>query len=709
MSKNIFQNKADGFKYKQVFDTLGETEEINSDQDYNGYDIINLGDVTFENGLILAEGIVKKTLCVDTGVGLEFCIGQGQYSYVTNNSGVDIDKGNAVSSTGILGGKITVGKALAETHAGVTSGVAIAAMDIPDGTDGFVTQFAEITAIDTTAWTGAPVLYISADTAGELTNVRPEFPDYAIQVGAVILDNVAGVISIDLKEGVKNTFNNSWNGVFREEFDFRTSSNGTVITGSLEPSDGHDDMTMMFSDGFDLLVTTPPATIALTPGTDIAPQVNYVYIPKSTKVLTVSTSEFPTTFEHIKVAQLLLQSALTTQTIGALRNQNWNDGLANAQTHQGHTSHVGERIRQIPSQWETGVAATLAVTSDVFLSNTSGKIYQMHLQTFPAMNMGTGSDVHIVNDPNTAYRTSSNLNDLTVDANGDSIDGDWFNIVVWGVANKTGEASHLMVNLPSGSYGKEGDALKNKDGKDVYIIPKSFNGVGFLIARFTVKKDGATWTYNSGTGYTDLRGFLPNTTAGVGIGASGVTDFLGLDDTPSSYVGQALKIPQVNAGETALEFVSDIAGQSGGCNLPSNGAIDFTIPTTDGHCTGNKTNDFNCGYTSSAVGDLVYLDSSSTWQKADKGTSVATYGGMLAIALEIKASGNPLLVALPNSFVYATGFPTLTIGSPVYMDDAGAIVVTQPTTVNEAVRIVGYGVHADKIYFNPSSDYLIYE
>ena len=54
--------------------------------------------------------------------------------------------------------------------------------------------------------------------------------------------------------------------------------------------------------------------------------------------------------------------------------------------------------------------------------------------------------------------------------------------------------------------------------------------------------------------------------------------------------------------------------------LPTNGQIKQTVPSTDGHATGNVTNEFNSGYSSSAIGDLVYLDVNSTWQKCDMGT-----------------------------------------------------------------------------------------
>jgi hypothetical protein len=142
--------------------------------------------------------------------------------------------------------------------------------------------------------------------------------------------------------------------------------------------------------------------------------------------------------------------------------------------------------------------------------------------------------------------------------------------------------------------------------------------------------------------------------------------------------------------------------------LPTNGQILLTIPSTDGHATGNVTNAFNSGYSSSAIGDLVYLDSSSTWQKCDMDTSAATYSGLLGIALEVKASGNALRVALSGSFVYASAFPALTVGGIVYMSDAGAITQTQPSGEDDSIRMIGWAVHADKIYFYPSPDYIVH-
>lgn len=135
--------------------------------------------------------------------------------------------------------------------------------------------------------------------------------------------------------------------------------------------------------------------------------------------------------------------------------------------------------------------------------------------------------------------------------------------------------------------------------------------------------------------------------------------------------------------------------------------LKFTVPSSDVTGTGITTNEFNSGYSSTAIGDLVYLDTSATWQKADADASAATYSSLLGIALSVTASGAAATVLL-QGFVYAASpFPTFTIGAPVYMSaTAGAVTNTAPVTTDSATRIVGYGVHADKMWFSPSNDWI---
>lgn len=64
-------------------------------------------------------------------------------------------------------------------------------------------------------------------------------------------------------------------------------------------------------------------------------------------------------------------------------------------------------------------------------------------------------------------------------------------------------------------------------------------------------------------------------------------------------------------------------------------------------------------------------------------------------------------VALPGSFVRDDTW-NWTPGAPLYVDitTAGQIVASQPTGTDDVIRVIGWAVTADVIYFNPSADYI---
>ncbi len=194
-----------------------------------------------------------------------------------------------------------------------------------------------------------------------------------------------------------------------------------------------------------------------------------------------------------------------------------------------------------------------------------------------------------------------------------------------------------------------------------------------------------TLTHSSGI-LTQNAGELRITSANVGTNADSVPTL----SSTSTLTNKTLTAPVI--GSTAS--LSDAA------------TVSIIIPTVDGTATGFVTSAFVSGYTSSAIGDLVILDSSGKWQKTDANTS-SIYNGLLGIALTVAATDAALKVALPGSMVYATGFPTMTVGAAMYMSEtAGAITATAPTTTDAATRLIGYAIHADKLFFNPSNDWI---
>jgi len=293
--------------------------------------------------------------------------------------------------------------------------------------------------------------------------------------------------------------------------------------------------------------------------------------------LTLSESGWPVG-EAIRVAHVVLKSANTTELKGALRNQNINNEIQDTSTGQGHLTHEGARMRALPAEYESGIETSLTISGspdDVFVSNTSGKIFQMHEQTMPPIDMALGEDIEIVNWFEDPFHTTTNLNTLDLDSDGDTLNNRWFSLVVWVICNKSGETSHLMCNLPSGSYTSEASAVSDALGYSNYTIPKAYKGVSVLTARFTMRKSNVSFTFNPLVGYQDLRGFIPNTTAGSGAGSSGITTFTGLLDTPSAYTSSTNRLLQENDGGTALEFLdptTDWLSQY----LPIDGSRDMT-------------------------------------------------------------------------------------------------------------------------------------
>jgi hypothetical protein len=111
-----------------------------------------------------------------------------------------------------------------------------------------------------------------------------------------------------------------------------------------------------------------------------------------------------------------------------------------------------------------------------------------------------------------------------------------------------------------------------------------------------------------------------------------------------------------------------------------------------------------------AFGDLCYFQASdSRWELADANLS-AGYDKKLGMCVLAAASdGSATEMLLVGKIRADAAFPTMTIGSVLYMSEtAGDIVVTQPSTADVCIRVVGYGNTADELYFNPSPDYIVH-
>ena len=167
-------------------------------------------------------------------------------------------------------------------------------------------------------------------------------------------------------------------------------------------------------------------------------------------------------------------------------------------------------------------------------------------------------------------------------------------------------------------------------------------------------------------------------------------------------------ISRVSAGVVAIEGVNILttAGGTltGNITLGENTSIALDpAGSADGKWSGITVTGVS-GYTQ-AFGDLVTLDKDdSRWEAVDISVAAAATGdarGILGMVVSAGTDGNACTILLSGIIRADANFPALTIGANVYASTAGDIVVTQPTTTDHVIRIVGSALTADEIFFRP--------
>lgn len=440
----------------------------------------------------------------------------------------------------------------------------------------------------------------------------------------------------------EKTVSHSRQGSFLEQIDFTVSEAGGTVTGSLE-KEGGGDLTQFWSDDFDVLdCTGPVCTVNLTAfvGTDTSPATSFVYILQSAKTTLVANTSFPAnSVEHIRICSLVLQSAATTGTEGALMVRNWNDPAFGITNPRGGAVVSNERLREEHALHDSGVVLTVtgSGTGTVTLDTTAGEVYQLNLQAFPAIDMAGADNIHLVNLSGGEYSTTSNLvTGITTLADAVTALGNnkYFNIVVWGVQNRTGETSHLMCNLPTGQYNSSLGGTTDSQKFSVHTIPSAFRGTGFLIAELTFQLTGGgtTWTLVQNK---DLLGQIPTlvpgggTTTAISIFSDASFELFDNGDVTKRMDFQLSGITTGNARTiTMADRNLDLADPVFDSVAVDNVRLDGNqITTTSGDLTLNATDDVVCNKDYDMdTNNIINLD-------AITGTGAARFDGGVGVGM----------------------------------------------------------------------------
>lgn len=137
--------------------------------------------------------------------------------------------------------------------------------------------------------------------------------------------------------------------------------------------------------------------------------------------------------------------------------------------------------------------------------------------------------------------------------------------------------------------------------------------------------------------------------------------------------------------------------------------IDYVIePGSDDTYEGEATNDVNAGDTI-AQWDLVYLDSTSgRWEFADADAASTSGGVLLALAAAAGTDGNAMNVVF-RGVVRNDGWTWTGAGKTLYVSTtAGGMTETAPSGASDVIRVVGYTLSDDVIYFNPDNAWVVH-
>ena len=207
------------------------------------------------------------------------------------------------------------------------------------------------------------------------------------------------------------------------------------------------------------------------------------------------------------------------------------------------------------------------------------------------------------------------------------------------------------------------------------------------------------------------------------------SSILALGNIQAGQSGNGYKFLGSTDGDQTIPTFTDVASPTSGMSIVNDIVylVHQSVPTAEissskfevyGQISGRiGTNEYSVsdiGSSNDYSGDIIKLFSNSlsvtkvyylgktSWAEADN-RAEASSDKLLAIATGTNSNQGMLLKGLFNLGYDPGGFP----GDPVYLDAGGIITSTLPTTSGEVVRILGYNVDTNIIYFNPSNDYIV--
>ena len=191
-----------------------------------------------------------------------------------------------------------------------------------------------------------------------------------------------------------------------------------------------------------------------------------------------------------------------------------------------------------------------------------------------------------------------------------------------------------------------------------------------------------------------VTGVLTTTATQVVNGGLQIADGQEIIDTSENTIIEfADDAVTFSCGSTTINGIATIAKRKWARSSTTNNNL------TQGDIT------FTGGEGTIATGDIVYMDTSGNWQKA-QANSLTKSKGILGIALGNNAGVNGILLRGMFTLDHDVGNNQ---GIPLFLSDttAGQAIIAAPDTSGDIVRIIGYNLgNDDQIWFSPDNTFV---
>jgi len=143
---------------------------------------------TYAEGLVWYDSTAYALSYYNNTTNNAVHLGQEIQQQVRNSTGSTITKGQVVYISGATGqiGNIILAQANAYSTSQV---IGVANQDIANNTNGWIVTQGTVTGLNTNGFTAGSPIYLSATTAGALTQTEPSTPNYAVHMGVCLYAN----------------------------------------------------------------------------------------------------------------------------------------------------------------------------------------------------------------------------------------------------------------------------------------------------------------------------------------------------------------------------------------------------------------------------------------------------------------------------------------------------------------------------------------